>query len=100
MIIFFDKVKRKVKRKVNSIRHLHFDKFVFIHIGKTGGTSVEKILNIPHEHKIALDKMQEIGIDKWNSKLKFAIVRNPWDKVVSHYHYRVKTNQTQLRDKP
>ena len=24
------------------------------------------------------------------------MIRNPWDKVVSHYHYRVQTNQTDL----
>jgi hypothetical protein len=28
------------------------------------------------------------------------VIRNPWDKVVSQYHYRVNTNQTDLRDNP
>ena len=37
-----------------------------------------------------------IGRDAWDGAFKFSIVRNPWDKVFSHYQYRVQTNQTNL----
>jgi chondroitin 4-sulfotransferase 11 len=72
------------------------DNFIFIHINKTGGSSIEKALNLPFEHKTALEKIEEIGHQQWESKFTFSVIRNPWDKVVSHYHYRVQTNQTGL----
>ncbi len=73
--------------------------YVFIHINKTGGTSIEKALGISQDHSTALEKYQQLGAKAWRRKFVFSIVRNPWDKVVSHYHYRVKTNQTGLGDK-
>lgn len=88
----------KIKRKLHSMRHAWFDKFIFIHINKTGGSSIEKALNIPFEHRTALEKIREIGRSRWDRKWTFAFVRNPWDKVVSHYYHRVKTNQTGLGD--
>jgi len=93
------KIFGKIKRNLLCMKNAHAEKFIFIHINKTGGSSVEKALNIPLEHKTALEKIEEVGWDSWNQKLTFTIVRNPWDKVVSHYHYRVKTNQTNLGDK-
>ena len=90
----------KAKQRIYSLKHRHLDDFVFIHINKTGGSSVEKALNLPFEHKTAREKIAEIGRESWNKKLSFTVVRNPFDKVVSHYHYRIKTNQTQLGDKP
>ena len=84
--------------KAKKLRSLYFDKFVFIHINKTGGSSIEKALNLPFEHKTALEKIKEIGPYRWDKKLSFTVVRNPWDKVVSHYHYRVQTNQTGMGD--
>ena len=91
---------RIFKDKIGSIKYRSYDKFIFIHINKTGGSSVEKALNLPHKHETALEKIAEIGRDSWDKRLTFTIVRNPWDRVVSHYFYRVKTNQTGLRDKP
>ena len=85
---------------MRSMKHKYFDRSVFIHINKTGGSSVEKALRIPFEHKTALEKIEELGRASWDKKLTFTVVRNPWDKVVSHYHYRRKTNKTDLRDKP
>ncbi len=67
--------------------------FVFIHINKTGGSSVERALGLPLEHRTALEKIREIGRRNWDRRFTFAVVRNPWDKVASHYHYRVATNQ-------
>jgi hypothetical protein len=46
------------------------------------------------------EKIKEIGVRRWQEKLSFTVVRNPWDKVVSHYHYRVQTNQTNLKTNP
>jgi hypothetical protein len=88
----------RIKLSLRSLKYHYFDGFVFIHINKTGGSSIEKALNIPFEHKTAREKIQEMGQSRWNKKFSFAVVRNPWDKVVSHYHYRVKTNQTKLRE--
>lgn len=87
---------RPLKSRVQLMRHRWIDKFVFIHINKTGGTSVAKALNIPTIHRTAIEKVDEIGREEWDRRFTFAVVRNPWDKVVSHYHYRVQTDQTNL----
>ena len=87
------------------ISHKH--KFIFVHINKTGGTSLELILR----------KLSALYVGKWDNKLyaknwdgkhnliekyrklakkeigfknyfKFTIVRNPWDRLLSNYFYR------------
>jgi len=72
--------------------------YAFIHINKTGGTSVAKALGIPFiQHLTAREIISDVGEELWDSAFKFAFVRNPFSKVVSHYNYRVKTNQTGLK---
>ena len=90
----------KVGRAILSPRPDSDDSFIFIHINKTGGSSIESALQIPLEHKTAQEKIHEIGETNWNKTFTFTVVRNPWDKVVSMYHWRVKRNHTELRDKP
>lgn len=78
----------------------YFGNVVFIHINKTGGRSIEKALNLPFQHKTALEKIGEIGQQRWDQVYKFTSVRNPWDKVISHFRYRVETNWIDLKTKP
>jgi hypothetical protein len=77
------------------IRFLH--DVVFIHINKTGGSSVEKALGLGFAHLTALQTRRLLGERRWARRFSFAVVRNPWDKISSHYHYRVQTNQTRLK---
>ena len=100
MVKFINELFTQKKLTPLYIKHRYFDSFVFIHINKTGGSSIAKALNIPFDHATALEKIEEIGCEKWQKRLTFTVVRNPWDKVVSHYHYRQKTNQTNLLNKP
>lgn len=75
-----------------------YGKFLFIHINKCGGTSIEKALGIPIKiHETALQLRKRLGDEPWSRMFKFALVRNPYDKVCSHYRYRVKTGQTGLK---
>ena len=71
-------------------------KYLFIHINKTGGTSISKALGMPFLHFTAKEFIAAHGQAVFDALFKFTVVRNPWDKVVSHYHYRVMTNQTSL----
>lgn len=97
----FKRRRRWLKRRFHTFPLWYTEPdFIFIHINKTGGSSIEKALKLPFEHLTAQEKKQEIGTQKWQQKFKFAFVRNPFDKVCSHYRYRVKTNQTGLQDKP
>lgn len=87
----------------------HQNKFVFIHIPKTGGTALSEILleggassiEPNEEYKIGHRKNQTLChmtykelYEDLNINLqdyyKFTIVRNPWDRAVSLWAYRFK----------
>ena len=88
-------------------------KFIFVHISKTAGTSIRAALN-PHcisvpsdkwhsflrrfdlpknyqrfkfsKHAFLSDAQRKVPTDIYQSYFKFAVVRNPWDRLVSGYH--------------
>jgi len=94
------KIRNRIRNSVNAARHDRVDTFRFIHINKSGGSSIEKALHLPIRHRTVLQYKEELGAIRWDKLFKFSVVRNPWDKVVSHYHYRVATNQTGMGVNP
>lgn len=60
---------------------------IFVHIQKTGGNAISTALaqnpNCAEKHFLACELRELYGADKWNSYVKFAFVRNPWDRLVS-----------------
>lgn len=69
------------------LRQKFLHNFVFVHIPKTGGTSIVRTFSLPREHKMALDLRGRIGSRRWERRFKFAFVRNPWDRAVSSFHF-------------
>lgn len=96
----------------------HEHQFIFIHIGKTGGTSIEaalcRYLGVNFEetkkspegqwwkHIWAKDMRERVGERVWNDYFTFAFVRNPYDLVLSLYsmytQYPQYTNPKDHRD--
>jgi len=93
------------------ISHKH--KVIFVHIPKCGGTSIEDVLFKPLcrrskkdlfgfpnkyqtgglQHLMSSHIIEEVGEDIFNQYFKFSFVRNPWDKMVSQYHYTIAKRQ-------
>ena len=80
------------------------NKLIFIHIPKTGGTTIEKFFNLRKkingygdasgdfkgkslQHLIGLDIRKILGEKVFNNFFKFTIVRNPIDRVISEYYW-------------
>jgi len=62
-------------------------KCIFIHIPRSAGTSIKEALELQGRGHLPWQYYYLVYPDKWDSYLKFAIVRNPWDRVVSAYNY-------------
>lgn len=72
-------------------------KLVFIHINKTGGTSLRTALGLPEEdkwrghfrkHYRYYELVKILPPSVLNESTIATIVRNPWDRLVSLFHYR------------
>ena len=98
----------------------HDHRCIFVHIPKTGGTSIEDVIwpdarTEEHlwmgfvskhrnkyqtgglQHLLARQIRQEVGSHVFDSYFKFAVVRNPWDRAVSQFSYtRIRTDLHEL----
>jgi len=96
----------------------HENKFIFIHIPKTAGSSIQKALTphstscprtrgarlmsragiitnrksfyLPKHERYSYIK-RRLGTEEYEKMFSFAFVRNPWDRLVSYYHFVNKT---------
>lgn len=69
------------------INHEH--KFLFLHLPKTGGTSINKFLNDKfknNERDFGHPYLSDYG-NNLSDYFKFTIVRNPYDRLVSAFFY-------------
>ena len=70
------------------ISHKH--KFLFIHIPRTGGSSIESQFNFKeakekNKHWTLSDWRKTLDRETFDDYFKFAFVRNPWDFMISKY---------------
>jgi hypothetical protein len=69
----------------------HNRKLIFIHIARTGGTSIETALvgkdwwffDAQTKHISAKQARMFYGEELWKSYTKFSVIRNPWDRIIS-----------------
>ena len=68
-------------------------RFIFVHLNKTGGTSIEKVFvpeadqkDVRYKHASAAYYRKKFP-RSFRDYYKFAFVRNPWDWLVSRYHW-------------
>ena len=69
----------------------HNNKLVFIHVSRTGGSSIKTALNLHDKQYNEHYHLDSSYIPKeCKDYFKFAFVRNPFDRFVSLYHFRPK----------
>ena len=73
----------------------HEHKCIFVHISRTGGSSIERTIFEkdwwfidPATKHLTASKTKEIYKDYWDSYFKFSFVRNPWDRMISCYSHK------------
>jgi chondroitin 4-sulfotransferase 11 len=69
----------------------HQYRFVFVHIPKTAGKSILRFFGMDwQKHEDLSRYAQELEPQVFASYFKFAIVRNPWDRILSDYNFQKK----------
>ena len=99
----------------------HKNKFIFVHIPKAGGTSIERLFNIDKRKNLyqGLDGIRHNGVSfslqhltakqlkkhpetkkYFNNYFKFSFVRNPYDRILSEYFWLHRINKIGMKDTP
>lgn len=74
------------------ISHLH--RCISIHIPKSAGNSVNRAFGVDwQDHKDIARHRSELPAEVFNSYFKFAVVRNPWDRLLSDYNYQLRKSR-------
>lgn len=72
----------------------HSHRCIFVHIPKTAGNSINRVFGIDwQDHKDLQRYFDELPREVFTAYFKFAIVRNPWDRLLSDYNYQVKKSR-------
>jgi hypothetical protein len=72
----------------------HEKKCIFVHIPKTAGNSINRVFGVSWEdHKDLQRYHDELPRETFESYFKFAVVRNPWDRLLSDYNYQRKKSR-------
>ena len=83
--------KRCVWNRTEIVTLKPFDEYrcIFVHIPRTGGTSVSKALfgNLSGSHISIAEYRSIFDNGEFEDYFKFSFVRNPWDRLVSTYQY-------------
>lgn len=80
----------KLLKRNNRIYKYNPDEFesIFIHIPKTGGSSIfETLFSKKSNGHIRWNQYKQANNKKFQKYFKFAVVRNPWDRLVSAFFY-------------
>ena len=78
------------------------EKLIFIHIPKNAGTSISSCfycnrIRQPRKHASIKEIKDEFPVE-YKTYKKFAVVRNPYDRIVSYFFYLKKLNNYYVRD--
>ncbi len=76
------------RRRDQRVRRIASRSFGFVHINKCAGRSVEAALGLPKFHGDARRMIRVFGREAWDGMFTFAVVRNPYTRLASLYHYR------------
>jgi hypothetical protein len=74
------------------------DKFVFVHLPRSGGTFVTSVIKkfFPLAHEIGHHAPRELLPREYSHLPVLCTVRNPWEFYVSFYHYLLRTDAATL----
>tara|TARA_B100001287_G_scaffold86010_1_gene71868 strand:- start:7322 stop:7954 length:633 start_codon:yes stop_codon:yes gene_type:complete len=98
MIKILKKLHSGAKNKKFLIKQQYFDTYSFIHINKCGGSSIENFLKIPKSHDTAEQRIVKIGHERWEKNFTFAIIRNPYARVVSYHKWYFRKYKDQFNE--
>lgn len=87
------------EKKENSIMAVYVPRYnlLYVHIPKTGGTSIQQWMLESVRSAVAYKHLQHANLEDLRRELKledefsFTTVRNPWARLVSSYFYEKKT---------
>ena len=63
----------------------HDRKFIFVHVYRTGGSSIDRAFGGTTNGMPTHTKLEDVP--NWQDYFSFGFVRNPWDRTLSSYNY-------------